>query len=388
MNIVFFAAQYLPTVGGVERYTNNLAKQLCKCGHSVTVVTSSLKNLENLETSAEGIEIIRLPSFLFMNGRFPVIKPNKEFFKLTKKLWKQKFDIAVINTKLYPLSLYASFAAKRHKTFQIEIEHGTAHLVSNKGIVETLFNAVEHSFCFLLKINCKDFYGVSKACGTWLKHFGITAKGELYNAVNPDEINEVASTSDKDYKKLLNLKDDSLIISYAGRLIPDKGVLVMKQALPLIKERIPNAVMVFAGNGECYDELSGLKDAGLHLLGEVSYADSLALIKQSDIFLMPTRSEGFSCTVLEAAALRTPIITTATGGSPELLIDQHHGEILRDMSVDHAVSAVSRALGNDEWRKSAAQKSYQRLSDNFTFEKTADALIKVIDLHKASQEER
>ncbi len=388
MNIVFFAAQYLPTVGGVERYTNNLAKQLCKCGHSVTVVTSSLKNLENVETSSEGIKIIRLPSFLFMNGRFPVIKPNKEFFKLAKIIWEQRYDIAVINTKLYPLSLYASFAAKRHKTFQIEIEHGTAHLVSNKGVVEKIFNAVEHSFCALLKINCKDFYGVSKACGTWLKHFGITAKGELYNAVNPDEINDIAATSDKDFKKLLSLKDDSLIISYAGRLIPDKGVLVMKQALPLIKEKIPNAVMLFAGNGECYNELCGLEGEGLYLVGEVNYADSLALIKQADIFLMPTRSEGFSCTVLEAAALKTPIITTATGGSPELIIDSNHGEILPDMSVEHTVSAVVNALRDEEWRKNAAQKSYQRLTENFTFEKTANALINVINLHKTSQEER
>ncbi len=386
MNILFFAAQYIPTVGGVERYTNNLAKELCKRGHSVTVVTSSLAGLKHSETTIEGINIVRLPSFSLMNGRFPVIKPNKDFFRLTKKVLEQKFDIAVINTKLYPLSIYASFKAKQHGIFQIEIEHGTAHLVSNKGLIEKLFNAVEHTFCALLKINCKDFYGVSKACAGWLSHFGITAKGELYNAVNPSEILATAKQSEINFKQQLNLSDDTPVISYAGRLIPDKGVLVMKQALKKIRQTVPNAVMVLAGDGECRQQLSGLEAEGLYLVGELRYPDSLALIEQSDIFLMPTRSEGFSCTVLEAAALKTFIITTATGGSPELIINSDYGEILADMSIEQTVEKTVYALLNKPKTKKASENCFKRLCENFTFEKTADALIEVINNNKKTNQ--
>ncbi|MBQ7283460.1 MAG: glycosyltransferase [Oscillospiraceae bacterium] len=77
MNYIIFSAQYLPTVGGVERYTNSLAKELIKYGHSVTVVTSALSSVPMTETDADGIQIFRLPCIMLMNGRFPIIKPSK-----------------------------------------------------------------------------------------------------------------------------------------------------------------------------------------------------------------------------------------------------------------------------------------------------------------------
>ena len=68
----FFSAQYLPSMGGVERYTYNLARHLIVKGNRVTVVTSAVRGLPEHEVS-EGIEIYRLPSFGFLNGRFPIL---------------------------------------------------------------------------------------------------------------------------------------------------------------------------------------------------------------------------------------------------------------------------------------------------------------------------
>ena len=76
MKFLFFSAQYLPTVGGVERYTYNIASQLIKKGHSATVVTTALPALPSDEMS-DGIEVIRLDSFRLMNGRFPVVRALK-----------------------------------------------------------------------------------------------------------------------------------------------------------------------------------------------------------------------------------------------------------------------------------------------------------------------
>ena len=50
MTLCFFSAQYLPTVGGVERYTFNLAKRAVQAGHRVLVVTSALPGLPQEET--------------------------------------------------------------------------------------------------------------------------------------------------------------------------------------------------------------------------------------------------------------------------------------------------------------------------------------------------
>lgn len=76
MTICYFSAQYLPTVGGVERYTWNLARCTVAAGHRAIVVTSALPNLPEHEIDGDGIEIYRLPVCPVMNGRFPVIKPG------------------------------------------------------------------------------------------------------------------------------------------------------------------------------------------------------------------------------------------------------------------------------------------------------------------------
>ncbi|MEG2054336.1 MAG: glycosyltransferase, partial [Oscillospiraceae bacterium] len=74
MTFCFFSAQYLPTVGGVERYTNSLAKKLVQRGHKAIVVTSAICGQPKEEISPEGIKIYRLPVFPLMGGRFPVLK--------------------------------------------------------------------------------------------------------------------------------------------------------------------------------------------------------------------------------------------------------------------------------------------------------------------------
>ena len=116
MTICFFSAQYLPTVGGVERYTYNLAKRVIRRGHRAVVVTSALAGLPARETDPDGIEILRLPAFGLMGGRFPVVRPCAEFRHLSKTLWQEiRPDFVVANNLFYTLSLYAAFAAKKRK---------------------------------------------------------------------------------------------------------------------------------------------------------------------------------------------------------------------------------------------------------------------------------
>ena len=90
MVICFFSTQYLPTPGGVERYTWNLARRCVAAGHRALVVTAALPGLPARQTDADGIEIFRLPSWPVMGGRFPVLKP----FAPADALWAQDIDFA------------------------------------------------------------------------------------------------------------------------------------------------------------------------------------------------------------------------------------------------------------------------------------------------------
>ena len=64
MTICYFSAQYLPTVGGVERYTWNLARCTVAAGHRAIVVTSALPNLPEHEMTGMALKFTACPSGL------------------------------------------------------------------------------------------------------------------------------------------------------------------------------------------------------------------------------------------------------------------------------------------------------------------------------------
>lgn len=125
MTFCFFTTQYLPTPGGVERYTWNLARRCLAAGHRALVVTSSLPGLPARETDADGIEIWRLPAWPVMNGRFPVLKPHPP----AADLWAQGIDFAVIQTRMYAQSVWAARQCKRRSIPALVLDHSTGYMM-------------------------------------------------------------------------------------------------------------------------------------------------------------------------------------------------------------------------------------------------------------------
>ncbi len=223
--------------------------------------------------------------------------------------------------------------------------------------------------------NCAEIYGVSGAACDWMQTFGIQTQKILSNAIDPQEVQQAAAQEDFDWKAAYNLPQSAKIIAFVGRLIPEKGVQSLAKALPEIQKTHPEAVMILAGEGALLEELQALQGKGLYIAGKQTYAKTLALFAQSDLFCLPTRSEGFACTVLEAAALHCPIATTATGGSPQLLKDETHGLLLADMSPEAVVAACNKALSSAAWGEQAAQKTYAVLTAHYTWTQVAKQLL-------------
>lgn len=173
MVICFFSTQYLPTPGGVERYTWNLARRCVAAGHRALVVTASLPGLPARERDADGIEIYRLPSWPVMGGRFPVLKP----FADADDLWAQGIDFAVIQTRMYTQSVWAARQCKRCGIPALVIDHSTGYMLHG-GLAGALGKAYEHAACGSIRRCGFPFYGVSGDVCRWLKTFGIQAAAD------------------------------------------------------------------------------------------------------------------------------------------------------------------------------------------------------------------
>ena len=376
MTICFFSAQYLPTVGGVERYTYNLAKRVAAAGHSPIVVTSALPGLPDYEES-EGIQIYRLPALLPMNGRFPVPRPGAAFRRLAAQLWAQPIDFCLIQTRFYPLSLYAARQAHRRHIPAIVVDHSTGHMPMGSGPVAWAAHAYEHLACRILRRCGVRFYGVSQAVCRWLGHFGLEPDGQLYNAVDPAELRAIAHAPDAVcWRSRLGLSPGQPLVAFAGRIIPEKGVGELMEAFRTLE--VPGAALAVAGDGPMMDQLRANCPPHVHLLGSLPYPQTLQLIAQADLYCLPTRyAEGFPTTFLEAAACGCPILTSITGGSGELLPDHSYGVQLEQPDAEHLRTELTRLLGPEAapWRDQAARKTGQRLEELFTWDAVTSKLL-------------
>lgn len=382
MNFCFFRAQYLPTVGGVERYTNSLAKELIKKGHNVTVATSSLAGLPHSETDCDGINIRRLPSVPFMSGRFPAVKPSKELNKFIKDFARDKPDFCVIQTRFYILSLFAAWLCKKHNVPAIVIDHSTSHLMGG-GFTGLLGNVYEHAAAYYLTRTVGDFYAVSCRCVKWLSHFDISAVGVLYNSVDLEYINSISLVEKTKYTDTA----DQLLIVFSARLIAEKGVYKIIDAFNGISSKV-NAKLVIAGTGPLEEDIKNKQSDKITVTGVLNYDDVIALYKSADIFCLPTDyPEGFPTAVLESAACKTMLIASDKGGTSEIISDSNYGILLNDTSVDTIQKALLTACTDKEYREKCIENAYAKLSQTFTWDKTCDKLLEIAN-KKLTREEK
>lgn len=373
MNILIFSALYPPHVGGVERYVKNLSYALNDLGHNVTVVTSALNRDAGVAVDHE-VEIFRLPCFSLMDGRLPIVRKDNVFRKMEKELEVHKFDFCMINTRFYTLSLFAAHFCHKWNVPSFVLDHGSAHLSFGNPILDFVENIYEHAITWGVKRYCHKFYGVSHDSEEFLKHFHINSKGVLHNAIDVADIEQIVTNTNYDVREKQGIPKNSVIVSYVGRLIHRKGILELNEAVSKLIEKYPELYLVYAGDGELSKELERNKSEHTILLGRLKYNDAIKLIAQSDIFCLPSETEGFPTSVLEAAACKTFIITTTAGGSKELITNRKYGIIMEDNLSTTIEKAIKEAM-NPLYRKEAAENCYNEVKVNYSWEQIAKKVV-------------
>lgn len=373
-----FAAQYFPHLGGVERYTYNLARKLIEDGNEVVVVTSNVYKLSEYEQVDE-IPVYRVPCWNLLAGRYPVLKMNTRFWKINRTLKKQEFDMVIVNTRFYPHSLYGMILAKKIKAKCITLDHGTSHLSVHNKFWDTVGAVFEHSLTKVDQIFCKDYYGVSGACNEWLSHFHIKAKGVLYNSIDLEEVKNMQANMKKMYREKYNILENATVITFTGRLLKEKGLPSLLNVMDKINKEREDIYLFIAGDGDMQDEIDSRKNSHIIPVGRIDFEQIVTLLSESDIFCLPSFSEGFSTSILEAAACGCYILTTARGGAKELLINDEYGCVILNNQEELLYDSLMDIINNPDKRKRGIELTYQRIRDNFTWDIVAHNVEKICE---------
>ncbi|WP_158549294.1 MULTISPECIES: glycosyltransferase family 4 protein [unclassified Collinsella] len=378
--ICIFSALFEPHVGGVEAYTKGLATALTKKGNKVIVVTMNTESAPS-EDAIDSIKVLRLPCYNLLKGRYPIPKKNADYRKAWKMLKSLNIESVIINTRFYPLSIEAARFASNAGVRPIVIEHGSAYLTLGNHVVDPFIHRVEIILINQIKKYNPCFYGVSKKASEWLSQFGITAEGEIHNAI--DYVQFCSESSNRNFREELGIRSDSVLISFAGRLVPEKGIVELIEAARVL-EKTPEGcegklIIAIAGDGPLFLKADKTKPDNMILLGGLSRKDLAALMLQSDACCLPSRSEGFSTVLLEAAACGIPPIATDVGGMREIAPNNQFGILISSMRPLDIANGIQAACRSEIGLKQMGKNVKRRVENNFSWSETAKEAMSAME---------
>lgn len=367
--IVFFS-RYIPSMGGIENYTHSLAKKLIELGNNVLVITTDGEPGISCE---DGIQVCRLRKISLLNGRYPIPNLVGLYKKIIPLLNRYNDTCIVLNGRYYVLSNIGARIANLMGLTPILIDHSSSFIPTKSSVLSSLLKNAEIVTTNLLKRYNINYYGVSRMSSKWLSTFDINSKGEINNAIDVEAFNELNSG------RLFLNRGNRLIITYAGRLIEDKGVLqVAKLACSF-----PTSIdVIIAGSGPLEDTLTQLSKQynNLHFVGRLNHPDLSALLNQTDVFCFPSRyPEGMPTCLLEAAACKCALVTLANGGTDEIIPDPSYGFVLKSGDDSELTALIERFIDNPLLYKTCASKEYERVLQTFSWNQTALKLLEAFE---------
>ncbi|MGB9691044.1 MAG: glycosyltransferase family 4 protein [Candidatus Sumerlaeaceae bacterium] len=163
-----------------------------------------------------------------------------------------------------------------------------------------------------------------------------------------------------------------VVIVMSGRFRPEKGHDILLAAAPHILEALPNVKFLLLGSGS----LQGTVEARLRaqgLFGSIVLAgfrsDVAECLAAADLAVQPSRSEGLGTAVLEASAIGLPVVATAVGGIPDIVVHGETGLLVPPEDPEALAQALIQLAQNPEQRAALGRAAQQRVATLFSVER-------------------
>ncbi len=386
VRVLFVTERWFPQGGGGEIYYHNLASFLAKNDHDVYVLTGihppSIK-----EQSHSFMSFIRLDANYTPDEKFYFSNLLKRIFFIFKLLRKtiflvRKYNIDLIHTStplLSTLLFFACYFLKRpliasNRAFFLK---NWQHVIKNHfkaklfEIIELISYKIPY-YC-LISVNVNFIELVSR--------YGVkTCMVHIPNAVNFEKFNPDINSKNTREKYLLLA--GKYLISFIGRLVPQKGVDLLIKAIPHVNSLVDNCVYLIIGEGTHREKLENIAEKlnikNITFTGKIHFSEIPGLISASDIIVLPSfGAEGSPRVLLETMACGKPVIATRIRGIKELILDGKTGVLVDEGNVHQITEAIIFLLRNKHKRKEIGKNAYEFVKDKFAWEHIGNETLKI-----------
>ena len=364
--ILFVSSYYVPYSSGITEYLRRLAEGLSSMGHSITVLTSRHDKKLALRETINGVKIMRLPVlFKLSKGAFtPTLLP-------TLRRISQEYDIINLHAPMPEVGLCALASKNKNIVLTYHCDLGLHHGLHERLIEKAYYRSLNLALPLVRKIIVND---MEYADSSRIKKF----RGKVVE-INPP-IAKFVRKNPAGFKKKYGIKKGELVIGFIGRLVYEKGLEYLVQAVPLVLERIPNARFLIAGEGDrvaggrkhsvkqrLIDMSKKNKDT-VSFLGFIPESLMEEFYSSCDVLVLPSIAplESFGMVQVEAMQCGTPVIATDMPGVRTPVKKTGMGLIIHPKDSNALAKAIDTVLK----KKNKFLKPASEINKRFSIEKT------------------
>jgi sugar transferase (PEP-CTERM/EpsH1 system associated) len=210
----------------------------------------------------------------------------------------------------------------------------------------------------------RDFH--SRRTGFAARRISVIHNGVDGQRFRPDAETRVQA------RRELGISADEFCIGSVGNLLPVKDHMTLLGAFGRVAGTSLACRLMLFGEGCERSRLEAFADAHPEWRERVKFLGSSnrvgEMLNTLDVYVLPSISEGISNSLLEAMATGLPVVATATGGNPEVIVDGESG-LLFPVGDSDALAKTLLELGAKEDRRvQLGQRALRRVADNFSID--------------------
>lgn len=175
----------------------------------------------------------------------------------------------------------------------------------------------------------------------------------------------------------LGIKEDSFAVVIVGRMVYDKGIPFIIDAIEKTdKERI---TFVFVGDGPYEDELNSKFRNSENVICLGKRSDVIEIVNSCDLFLFATLHENLSNALLEAMACGLPVVASRVGGNLDVVEDGSNGFLIPPCNADEIVEKVSLLASDIQLYNRFSRRSKEIINEKFSQDVVYPRISEVYD---------
>jgi glycogen(starch) synthase len=391
MRVLMFSWEYPPHVaGGLGEHVANLVPALGRQGVEVHLITPRWAGGPSEEQGPNyHVHRIDPPTFEAPDIHSSAWQTNLVLEKHAENLWRSTGPFDLLHAHDW-LVAFAPVALKRgFKTPLVATIHATergrgrGHLGSE---ISYAINNVEWWLTYeAWRVICASQY----MAGEVTDYFRAPANkiDVIPNGVSVEGFQRWQGEDLSAFRAMYAMPEEDIVFN-VGRVVYEKGVGVLVEAVPHVLREQPQAKFVIAGSGSYVHELRhrawelGVADKVL-FTGFIPDEDRDRLYLVASCAVFPSLYEPFGIVALQAMAARTPVVVSEVGGLAEVVRHAETGITVYPDNPESLAWGIVHTLSRPDWARQRAENAYRTVLEQYNWDaiarQTADLYRRVVD---------